>query len=114
MQKLIQKGTVNSQELLDLLENRDTQPQEFLLVDVREEGEYNMSHLKGVDILKPMSEMEEWEDAFFEETKNKVIIFTCHTGSRSGDVQHEFKKKGHKNTLNHIGGIASYRGKIIR
>lgn len=114
MQKLIQKGTINSQELLDLLANRGTEAQEFVLVDVREEGEYNMSHMKGVDMLKPMSTQEEWEDALLEEAKDKVIILTCHTGSRSGDIQHMLKKKGHTNILNHIGGIASYRGEVVR
>jgi rhodanese-related sulfurtransferase len=65
-------------------------------------------------MLKPMSIMAEWVDALIEETKDKIVIFTCHTGARSGDIQSMFKKKGHTLTLNHIGGIMSYRGEVIR
>ena len=114
MQKFVHQGTINSQDLLDVLKNRADQTQEFVLVDVREEGEYNMAHLKGVDMLKPLSTQDEWEDTLFEELKNKVVIFTCYTGSRSGDIQEVFKKRGHTQVINHIGGIASYRGEIVR
>jgi len=109
IETLIQKGTINSEQLKALLEeNKDT----YVLIDVREESEYNMSHIKGVDMLKPLSMMSEWLDTLIEETKEKVVIFTCHTGARSGDVQKQFRKKGHLQVLNHIGGIASYRGEI--
>jgi len=110
MQAFIQKGIIDSDELKQLLEEKDTK--NFALIDVREEGEYAMSYIKGVDALKPMSSIKEWEDTLFEETKDKVVIFTCHTGSRSGDIQNIFQKKGHQAALNHVGGIASYRGEL--
>lgn len=110
MEALIQKGIIDSEELQQLLVQRDNK--HFVLIDVREEGEYAMSHIKGVDALKPMSSMKEWEDALFDAHKDKVLIFTCHTGSRSGDIQKVFKKRGHPATLNHVGGIASYRGEL--
>jgi rhodanese-related sulfurtransferase len=114
MQSMIQKGIINSQELQNLLVKRDAGEQSFVLVDVREEGEYNMSHIKGADMLKPLSTMAEWAEALAEETKDKIVIFTCHTGARSGDMQNVFKKKGHTQTLNHIGGIMSFRGEVVR
>lgn len=110
MQAYIQKGMVTSEELKILLAQKDTK--QFILVDVREEGEYAMSHIKGVDALKPMSSVNEWAMNLLEEHKDKAIIFTCHTGSRSGDIQNMFKKKGHEAALNHVGGIASYRGEL--
>jgi len=114
MQNMIQKGIINSQELQTALTQRDAGEQAFVLIDVREEGEYHISHLKGVDMLKPMSRMDEWAEALLEETKDKIVVFTCHTGARSGDIQKMFKKKGHTQTLNHIGGIMSYRGEVVR
>ena len=114
MQSMIQKGIINSQELQNALAQRDAGEQAFVLVDVREEGEYNMSHIKGVDMLKPLSTMAEWVEPLIEETKDKIVIFTCHTGARSGDIQDVFKKNGHMQTLNHIGGIMSYRGEVVR
>lgn len=111
---MIQKGVINSEELLSLLAKRDADKVEFVLIDVREEGEYAMSHIKGVDMLKPMSIIKEWIDEVIAQTEDKIVIFTCHTGARSGDIQTMFKKKGHTQTLNHIGGIMSYRGEVIR
>lgn len=113
MKNMIEKGVINSEELEKALVQREAGEVQFILVDVREEGEYAMSHLKGVDMLKPMSTMKEWADSLMAETKETMVVFTCHTGARSGDIQHMFKKKGHKNTLNHIGGIMSYRGEVI-
>jgi len=114
MRNLIQKGIINSEDLQNVLSQRDTGKEAFIIVDVREEGEYNMSHIKGVDILKPLSAVEEWIDILLEETKDMIVIFTCHSGARSADIQKIFNEKGHQNTLNHIGGIASYRGEIVR
>jgi len=114
MQALLNKGIINSQELYDMLDERDEGKVDFVLIDVRENTEYNMAHLKGVDIIKPSSTFTAWHEEVLADTKDKTVIFTCHTGSRSGEVQKIFKKNGHLATLNHVGGIASYRGPIER
>jgi len=114
MRNMIQKGTINSEDLKNALMQRDIDKEAFVIVDVREEGEYNMSHIKGIDMLKPLSTVQEWIDEVVEETKDAVIVFTCYSGARSSDIQKMFKEKGHLNTLNHVGGIASYRGEIVR
>ncbi len=114
MQTLVDKGIINSEQLYDLLEKRGLGEVEFVLIDVREDSEYNMSHLKGVDMIKPSSSFTAWCEDVLAETKDKIVVFTCHTGSRSGEVQKIFKKKGHTATLNHVGGIATYRGPVER
>ena len=112
MQELLEKDDVNSEELQILLEARDEGKVDFLLVDVREEMEYDMGHIKGVDMLKPTSSFQQWAQEFFNETKDKKVIFTCRTGSRSGQVQHVFKQHGHTGVLNHFGGLVTYYGEI--
>jgi len=114
MKNMIQKGTINSEDLQTALTQRDAGKEAFVIVDVREEGEYNMSHIKGIDMLKPLSTVQEWVDTVMEETKDVIVVFTCYSGARSSDIQKMFKEKGHSNTLNHVGGIASYRGEIVR
>ena len=114
MQALVNKGTINSQELYDFLHERDAGNVEFVLIDVRENSEYNMAHVKGVDMVKSSSTFTAWYEEVLADTKGKTVVFTCHTGSRSGEVQKIFKKNGHATTLNHIGGIASYRGPVER
>ena len=112
MQELLEKDDINSEELQILLEARDAGKVDFLLVDVREDMEYDMGHIKGVDMLKPTTAFQQWAQEFFNETQDKKVIFTCRTGSRSGQVQHVFKQHGHTGVLNHFGGIVTYYGEI--
>lgn len=112
MHQLLGKSSINSEELEQLLKDREEGNAEFLLVDVREEMEYEMGHVKGVDLLKPTSTFQNWGQQLFEETKDKVVIFTCRTDSRSGQVQTVFRRNGHSRVINHAGGIVSYRGEI--
>ena len=112
MHVFLEKGYIDSEELHILLEERDEGKAEFVLVDVREDMEFNMGHIKGVDMLKPTSSFTEWAQNLFDETKDKTLIFTCRTGSRSGQIQNAFKQHGHHGVLNHFGGIVTYRGII--
>jgi len=114
MQTLLEKNDINSEELDALLKAREEGKADFLLVDVREDMEFNMGHIKGADMLKPTSTFQQWAQEFFDETKDKTVVFTCRTGSRSGQIQNVFKQNGHTRVLNHSGGIVSYRGNIER
>ena len=112
MQTLLEKNDINSEELHTLLKARDEVKVDFLLGDVREDMEFNMGHIKGADMLKPTTAFQQWAQELFDETKDKTVVFTCRTGSRSGQVQNVFKQNGHTRVLNHSGGIVSYRGDI--
>lgn len=114
MHQLLEKSSINSEELEQLLKDREEGKADFLLVDVREEMEYEMGHVKGVDLLRPTSTFQNWGEQLFEETKDQVVIFTCRTDSRSGQVQTVFKRNGHPRVINHAGGIVSYRAEIER
>jgi len=110
MQTLLEKRDISSQELISLLEAREEGKVDFTLVDVREDMEYNMGHIKGVDMLKPTTAFQQWGQDLFNETQDKTVIFTCRTGSRSGQVASMFLQNGHKGAVNHNGGIMSFRG----
>ncbi len=112
MSELLKKSYVNSNELETLLKEREEGNVDFILVDVREQMEYNMGHIKGVDLLKPTSIFQSWGQEFLDENKDKTVIFTCRTDARSGSVQRVFQQHGMKNVINHSGGIVSYRGEI--
>ncbi|MCB4759857.1 MAG: rhodanese-like domain-containing protein [Sulfurovum sp.] len=114
MSKLQLEENIASEELESLLKAREEGEIDFLLIDVREQMEYDMRHIKGVDFLKPTSIFEQWAEAFLNENQDKIIIFTCRTGSRSAQVQHIFKSNGMKNAVNHYGGIVTYHGDIER
>jgi len=112
MHELLTQSNINSEELETLLKAREEGNADFLLIDVREDMEYAMGHVKGVDMLKPTSSFQEWAEQFFDEIKDKTVIFTCRTGARSGQVQNIFKSNGHEKVINHYGGIVSYRGEV--
>lgn len=112
MQTLLKQNDINSAELQSLLEAREEGKADFLLVDVREDMEFNMGHIKGVDLLKPTSEFQQWAQELFNATKDKTVVFTCRTGKRSAQVQNVFRKSGHKSVINHFGGIVTYRGEV--
>jgi rhodanese-related sulfurtransferase len=114
MSELLKKDRVSSAELEQLLREREEGKADFLLVDVREEMEYAMGHIKGVDMLKPTSSFQSWAQQLLEETKDKTVIFTCRTDNRSGQVQMIFAQNGHPSVINHAGGIVSYGGEIER
>jgi len=111
---MLKKSSISSTELEVLLKEREAGTVDFVLVDVREQGEYDAGHLKGVDVLKPTSTFQGWGQAFLEENKDKTVIFTCRTGARSGQVQNVFKQNGMPNVINHSGGIMSFRGETER
>lgn len=112
MQTLLDKSDINSEELSALLKARDEGKADFLLVDVREDIEYEMGHIKGADMLKPTSSFQQWAPELLNDTKETTVVFTCRTGSRSGQVQNIFSQNGHTRVLNHFGGIVTYRGEI--
>jgi len=112
MHELLATDNINSEDLEVLLKARESGEADFLLIDVREDMEYEMGHLKGVDMLKPTSSFQQWAEELFNEAKDKIIIFTCRTGARSGQVQNVFRSNGHERVINHSGGIVSYRGEI--
>ena len=114
MNKLLQKPLVSSSELELLLKEREEGRVDFILVDVREQMEYDMGHIKGVDMLKPTSMFNFWAREFLDQYRDKTVILTCRTDSRSGQVQMIFKQNGMKSVINHSGGIVSYRGEIIK
>ncbi|MEA3492739.1 MAG: rhodanese-like domain-containing protein [Campylobacterota bacterium] len=114
MSRLLEQSIVSSEELEELLRERAEGKVDFLLIDVREDMEYKISHIVGVDLLKPTSAFQDWGDGFLRETKDQIVIFTCRTDFRSGRIQNSFKQNGHTNVLNHSGGIVSYRGEIER
>jgi len=110
MNEILNKSNISSSELEVLLKEREAGNADFILVDVREMMEYDSGHIKGVDMLKPTSTFQSWGQEFLEQNRDKMVVFTCRTGSRSGQVQSVFKQNGMENVINHSGGIMGYRG----
>ena len=109
---LLEKNEINGEELEYLLLERKRERAEFLLVDVREEYEYNENRILGVDYLVPLSDFfNKVKD--IEMYKSKPIIAKCKLGGRSAQAQRQLRLLGFNKVINLLGGISNYKGEII-
>ena len=109
--ELLSKNEINGQELERLLIEREKSRVDFLLVDVREEYEYNEKKIVGVDYLIPLSDFFK-KVKQIEDYKSKHIIVKCKLGGRSAQAQTQLKLLGFEKVLNLAGGIANYKGEV--
>lgn len=77
---------------------------ETLLLDVREQWEYDVVHLPG-SILAPMSEFMKHLESL---DKDKKTVVYCHHGARSLSVCAFLTSKGFTDVANLDGGINEY------
>ena len=111
-EELLEKNEINGQELEYLLSERKNDRAEFLLIDVREEYEYNEKKIAGVDYLVPLSDFfNKVQD--IEDYKSKHIITKCKLGGRSAQAQMQLKLLGFERVINLSGGITNYKGEVI-
>lgn len=81
-----------------------------VLLDVRTAEEYRGGHIDG-SINIPLDRINSIENIFKD--KSTPIYVHCLSGGRSGQAVSYLKRIGYTNAAN-IGGISSYRGKVVR
>lgn len=76
-----------------------------LLVDVREQNEWDAARVPGSD-LKPMSLLNSW---YQDLPRDQEVILLCRTGNRSGKVADALiNQAGFDNVFNLTGGIVRW------
>jgi adenylyltransferase/sulfurtransferase len=93
---------VSAIELLDLF----ARGADFQLVDVREDHEWQDSHIEGATWIVMNKFVS--GSAFSELAKDKPIIFQCRSGVRSRDCMDIARAAGFSNTSNLTGGILAW------
>jgi sulfur-carrier protein adenylyltransferase/sulfurtransferase len=91
-------------QLFDKIKNND----EFRLLDVREDWEYNLTHLDRAELL-PLNQIQNKLNIL---DKSSQIIVYCHYGHRSYKACEILSNSGFKNVINVLGGIDEY-SKIV-
>ena len=81
---------------------RDRQRQPPVLLDVRTEAEWNVSHLPGARRVQPGERI---DSAAANIPKNAAIVTYCSVGYRSGDLAIQLRNAGFTNVRNLDGGI---------
>ena len=80
----------------------------YLLIDVRYDFEYEMGHIPGA-INLPLNNIIELEN--LEPLKDRTILLYCASGNRSEKALAILRANGYINAIN-IGGIGSYKGQL--
>jgi rhodanese-related sulfurtransferase len=92
------------EELKAMLDNKE----DFQLIDVREEYEFEICNLNGR--LIPMGEVPQRTD---EISKDKPVVIHCRSGKRSGDIVNYLETNlGYTNLYNLQGGILAWADRI--
>ncbi len=91
--------TLNVQTVASVM-NRD----DIVLIDVREQWEYDAGHIPGVTLI-PMNEV---ASRLAEIPTDKEVIVTCRSGNRSGQITDFLRQQGFDNVHNMEGGILAW------
>lgn len=92
--------SITVQDLKDLRDNNE----KHVLIDVREQDEYDNANING--FLIPMSEI---QNRFNEFPKDVKVIVQCRSGARSGNVIGWLEQNhGYDNLYNLEGGIIAW------
>ena len=94
---------ISVQELSEILEKNP----ETVLIDVREQEEFDEANLSGR--LVPLSEFERrWQEI----PKEPPVYIYCRSGRRSRTALEFLKKQGYTNGYNVTGGILAWQNEI--
>lgn len=77
-----------------------------IIIDVREEEEYEEAHIPGIPLL-PMSEI---VDVIEDFAKDKKYVLVCRSGRRSQEVALFFKDNGIDKVANYADGMLGWQG----
>nr|WP_096435779.1 rhodanese-like domain-containing protein [Alteribacter populi] len=92
---------VDVNELKELLKSN---PEDTIVIDVREPEEYEAGHIPGVPLL-PMHSIPPLLEGF---EKDKEYVFICRSGNRSQNVALFMKDNGYDRVTNYDGGMLKW------
>ncbi|MBQ0070298.1 MAG: rhodanese-like domain-containing protein [Spirochaetales bacterium] len=94
--------SVIPEEARELLKNTE----DILLLDVREEEEWELSHIPSC-VLLPLSELEAKAEEVLEDKTQPILVY-CHSGRRSLLASSILESLGYTNIFNLLGGILAW------
>lgn len=79
---------------------------DVLLIDVREQWEYDEAHIPGITLI-PINSV---PSRLSEIPTDKTVVLACRSGNRSAQVFDYLKQQGYTNIHNLQGGITAWQG----
>ena len=78
---------------------------DVVLIDVREQAEYDAGHIPNVKLI-PLGQL---PNRVSEIPKDKFVVMTCRSGNRSGRATRFLRDQGFDNVHNMEGGIVAWQ-----
>ncbi len=103
-------STISVTELEQMLKERDEGTRDFVLVDVREQNEYEINKIPGA-VLIPKGEFLNG-NAFDQITQDKPVVLHCKTGVRSAEALAVLKGAGFSDAVHVGGGVVAWVNQI--
>lgn len=103
-------STINVKQLKEMLDERERGERDFVLVDVREQNEWDIVNIPGA-ILIPKNEFL-MGDALTKLPQDKQVIFHCKAGGRSAEVLAVAKGAGFADAIHVGGGVLAWVNQI--
>ena len=103
-------STISVKQLDEMLKARERGEKDFILIDVREPGEYEIVNIPGA-VLIPKNEFL-MGDALSSLPQDKQIVLHCKAGSRSAEVLAAVKGAGFKDAIHVGGGVLAWVNQI--
>ena len=103
-------STINVKQLDEMLKQRERGERDFMLIDVREPGEYEIVNIPGA-VLIPKNEFL-MGDALTKLPQDKQIVLHCKAGGRSAEVLAAVKGAGFKDAIHVGGGVLAWVNQI--
>lgn len=98
---------ISAQEAKSMMESDE----EMIIIDVREESEYNEGHIKD-SLLLPLGNIEKDIEKMAED-KDKTILLYCRSGRRSSEAATILTNLGYSNVYD-FGGIIDWDYEIVK
>ncbi len=96
-------GNMTVNELKTKLDNGE----ELLLIDCREQGEWDEAHIKQAS-FHPLSQFQTEIEKLEGKSKEAIIVCQCRSGKRSLQAATMLQGEGHENLFNLEGGILAW------
>lgn len=103
-------STISVKQLDEMLKARERGEKDFVLIDVREPGEYEIVNIPGA-VLIPKNEFL-LGDALAKLPHDKQIVLHCKAGTRSAEVLAAVKGAGFKDAIHVGGGVLAWINQI--
>ena len=101
---MITSSDITVEELKERLSNGETP----VIIDVREDWEYQESNIAGAKNIPLGALPQQLED--LEDLKNQEVIVHCKSGARSATAKAFMQQQGFSNVRNLLGGITAFKG----